>query len=86
MTKNQKESEPSCSFEITLSAKDASGNPTPQKRTYKTNSAEKLASFWYRNQGKPKRRKKSRVPDAKEAEKIVSKMYRNTENKDKTDQ
>jgi len=53
------------SFELNLIVKDKNGKPTNIRRTIKTDSAAKLAEFWNRYQGRPKRHNKNKNGDKK---------------------
>lgn len=64
------------SFELTVIVRDASGQPTGRTKTIQTDDSHKLWEFWMRHKGRPRRKKKKRenVPNAKEADKIMTQM------------
>ena len=67
--------EPSKDFEISLIVRDALGNPTRKKKSYASDDAFEIWRFWMRNKGRPKR-KKGKVPTAKEADKFLKDLYK----------
>lgn len=62
-------------FEIDLVIRDSKGQPTNRRKSFKTNDAGKLWEFWMRHRGRPKRKKKEKIPTAKEANEILANMY-----------
>ncbi len=80
-------------FELVLAERDYKGEPTGRmKSSFKTDSIDKLSAHYMRNRGisRKKKRKKSGVTDAKDAEKILNEINKNTpenipENNDKND-
>lgn len=81
------------SYEIDLEIRNAKGEPTGTRKSFKTDDPVKLWEFWMRNQGRPKkkrkkhskdkgigiRKKKEFLPTAKEANKIMNTMYTDTD-------
>ncbi len=85
---------PASKFGLTLIVRDKEGNPTGETKSLDTNDSNELFEFWQRYQGKPKRKvnnkkrkrrrggkKKTRIPNAKEADKILKEIY-NEQNKE----
>ena len=59
-------------FEINLAVRDFSGNPTGKRRSFSDNDPSKICEFWQRHKGQPKnKKKKTRVPNAKEATSLL---------------
>lgn len=46
------------SFELVISVRDINGNPTNKRKSYTTDDSVKLHSFWVRNTGSPKKKRK----------------------------
>lgn len=79
------------SFELEVQVRDKHGNPTGKTKTIRTNNASEIAEFWEKNstpekpkakKGKKRKRgkkKKEYVPNAKEAESILKKLYNKKE-------
>ena len=67
-------------FEISLVVKDVHGNPTRQRKSLASDDANAIAEFYWKYQGKPKRKKKStkaaisELPKKGEAEKLMKKV------------
>ncbi len=61
-------------YEIIVHIKDAQGNPTQKKKRYASDDVYKIWKFWMRHRG-IKKRKRSRIPTAQEAEKTLKEMY-----------
>lgn len=63
-------------FELVLQIRDHHGDPTGRTKSYKTDSPYKLWKFYMSNSHKTKKKKRGeRVPDKKEAEKILKTIY-----------
>lgn len=77
-------------FEIEILVRDSEGNPTGQKKTFKTDNPHKLWEFYNRHQGRPKRRKnkkrnvenknqqnnkKESLPNDEQGKKILREIY-----------
>lgn len=68
-----KEKEESRLFEIVVGVRDSKGNLTNKRRSYATDSADRLASWWYNNTAiKEKKKKAESLPTAEQAEQILS--------------
>jgi hypothetical protein len=74
-------------FEIVAAVRDNMGNPVPGKfKSFGTDSAYKLSQFYLRaNPPRKNKVKKSELPDGKQAETILSELYKSTDEQPKTE-
>lgn len=63
-------------FEIVIDVLDSQGIPTGKKKSFSSDHANKIYSFWFRHRGHGKKRHKDRAATKVEGEKIVEKMYK----------
>jgi predicted Zn-dependent protease len=71
--------EASKTFEIVVAVRDSLGNDTGKRKNFASDSAYKIWEFYAKTVGNThaKKRKKSILPDAVEAETILQTMYKN---------
>jgi len=69
------------SFGITVILRDAQGNPTGRTKTLHSDKAYKISDFYNRHRGKPKRKKKRKLPKTKDAEKHLKEVGEYAEKK-----
>lgn len=55
-------------FELVIQVRDAQGNPTGKTKSFVTNRAEELESYYNRNSGRLKKKKKKVEPAATDKE------------------
>lgn len=61
-------------FEVVVGVRDSKGNLTNKRRSYATDLADRLASWWYNNTAikEPKKKKTEQLPTAEQAEQILN--------------
>ena len=69
-------------FEINIVLRDIDGNPMG-KRSYSHDDSYKVWEFYQRTRGKPKKKRKNKIPAAKEANKILEEAAQYAEDKQK---
>lgn len=69
---------PTRTFEIVVQLRDRKGNPTGRTKSFSHDNPAKIAEFWNRMRGRPKRKRKinknAPLPKGKEADKIAQDM------------
>ena len=63
------------SFEISVAEKDSKGKPTGQQKTFASDSAAAIASFYYRYSHDNRKRKGGKTPTKDEAAKILKEIF-----------
>lgn len=66
-------------FEINLAVRDAKGNLTGQRKSFRTNNANELSIFWQQNQRFKKHKKKdknNKLPTAKQADELLGAAHK----------
>jgi len=68
-------------FELVVSIKDNSDQPTPHRKSCTSNDPYKIWEFWQKYKPKRKRKKQSNQPNAKDATKILKEVNEYIDNK-----